>query len=112
MSKSESCPRCCPFSPEAIQIVRKIQETVDPDERGDLLMRLAQSFDETYEPGDELFSEKFHAVVDNYHQTFLAYQQAALRLGRVLLRSIEEELRGEEDEEGEPVRQTTDQSMN
>lgn len=86
-----------PFHAEVLAIRRKILETTDPDERGDLILKLAQVFDEHYDPADQDFSEQFHHIVDTYHQAFLAYNQAALRLGRVLMHAMEEKL--PEDEE-------------
>ena len=53
-------------------------------------MQLAGKFSDGYDPGNDQFTEQFHSIVDNYHQLFLAFNQAKLRLGRVLVRVLEE----------------------
>lgn len=85
------------FHAEVLAIRRKILEVTDPDERGDLILKLAQVFDEHYDPADHEFTEQFHHIVDNYHQAYLAYNQAALRLGRVLMHVIDEKHPEEEE---------------
>jgi hypothetical protein len=70
-------------------LFRKLQDTPDPEERGELLLQLAHQFAENYDPSDDNFRENFHSVVDKYHQAFLIYNQAGLRLGRVLSQILE-----------------------
>ena len=85
----QHCPRCVPFPPEIMALYRQVQEAKDPDARGELLLQLAHRFADEYDASDESFTESFHKVMDDYHQSFLAYNQAGLRLGRVLTHVLE-----------------------
>lgn len=79
------------FSPEVLKLYRDIKATENSDERGELLLQLAHRFSEDYDATDDFFHEVFHSVVDCYHEHFLKYNQAGLRLGRVLMKAIAEQ---------------------
>ena len=98
-TKTEPCPHCsadAPFSGKVVDIYRQLQATPDPDERGELLLKMAQSFADDYDPADEQFAENFHGAVDGYHQAFLVYNQQALKLGRILTQVLNEHFSHEE----------------
>lgn len=78
------------FSPEVLKLFQQFKESNDPDERGELLLQLSRQYADGYDPTDSFFAEIFHSIVDEYHQAFLKYNQAGLRLGRVLTKVIEE----------------------
>jgi hypothetical protein len=105
---NEPCPRCVPFSPEILAIYRRLKVTDDQEERGELLLQLAHKFADEYDSTNDEFSENFHVVMDTYHQQYLAYNQAGLRLGRVLLHILESHTDIPVDEKIE----TTDRSVN
>lgn len=89
MSQDQRCPKCIPFSPDVMALHRRIQASQDGNERGELMLQLANRFADDYDASDENFTESFHSIVDNYHQQFLNYNQAGMRLGRVLLHVLE-----------------------
>lgn len=79
------------FSPEVMRLFNQIKETTDSEERGELLLQLARQYANCYDATEGFFTETFHGVLDEYHRQFLEYNQAGLRLGRVLMRVIEDE---------------------
>lgn len=79
------------FSPEVLRLFQQIKETDDPEERGELLLQIAHKYADGYDASEGFFTEAFHSVVDEYHRHFLNYNQAGLRLGRVVVKAIEEQ---------------------
>jgi hypothetical protein len=91
------------FSPEVMKLYREVKTTEDRDERGELLLQMAHRFADSYDASDDFLHEVFHSVVDVYHRDYLAYNQSGLRLGRVLMKAIEEASPTDAVEESEPV---------
>jgi hypothetical protein len=111
----DRCAKCTPFSPDVLALYRRIQGTQDPAERGELVLQLANKFADEYDASDDGFTETFHAVVDNYHQSFLNYNQSGLRLGRVLMHVLENHIETDEPTDGDttlPKIQRVDPSVN
>lgn len=79
-----------PFTPEVLDIYYKVKRTTCPEERGELLLQLANHYASSYDPTNDCLPESFHAAVDSYHQHYLRYNQAGLKLGRVVLEVLQE----------------------
>lgn len=99
-TERELCPHCGqvheqPFSDEVLDLFRKIRVTTDEEERGSLIMQLVAEFVDDFDTTDENMADHLHDLVDDFVGTRIEHQQAALTLGRVLLRSIQQYTRAE-----------------
>lgn len=72
-----------------MSLFKRLKETTDPETRGEILLELAHRFSDEYDSSSDSFTETFHKVMDDYHQAYLAYNQAGLRLGRVLVQVMD-----------------------
>jgi hypothetical protein len=96
----ELCPHCGyvherPFSDRALQLYHQVQATKDEGERTQLLAQLANVYAEDFDSTNEEFDDKIHHEVDDFVAARLEFEQAAMQLGRTLLRAMNSYMRGE-----------------
>jgi hypothetical protein len=99
-TERELCRNCGqlherPFSDEVLAIYQRIRASTDDGERAVLTLELAGEFSNDFDSTDESVNETLHDAVDEYVGTRVEHQQAAMRLGRGLLRGLQAYSRAE-----------------
>lgn len=92
-NERELCQKCGqlherPFSDEVLALYQKVRAAKDEDERAVLILELVGEFVDGYDATDESGNEGLHDSIDEYIGTRVEHQQAAMRLGRGLLRGL------------------------
>ena len=108
MADDKSCPFCgrqhgAPFSKEVIELFQKIRQTVDEDDRADLMVQLARQFTDDVTETDETVDENIHDMISDILESLHRLDQSAMRLARVLVRSIPEYLSATESEKAAAI---------
>jgi len=87
----KNCSMCgkehgSPFTDKGLlDIFKALVSSSDEDDREELLLNLAQTFACSAPRTDDTHTDQIHALLDEFEVRRLAFDQAALRLGRALL---------------------------
>lgn len=79
-----------PWSKETLALVHKIQQAKTKEERGNLMVTLANRVVAENDPTDESATDDYHAVIEEFEQARLRYQQAALRVARLTVDLVQQ----------------------
>lgn len=72
-----------PFSHETLVLFQRLQRTTAKEERIQLTLELASRFAAEYDPSDSTATDDVHGYFDELAKTKLAYEQSAMRVGRL-----------------------------
>lgn len=93
MNDDKPCPDCGEmheeFSGTMLEIYQAVKEAVDPEDRQMLMVALAEEFAAHHDLTDSDLLDEFHQYVEEFHAAQLAYNQKAVRLGRMALQIME-----------------------
>lgn len=86
------CVRCgqChpqPFREEVLSLYQGVLET-ETDEKGAAIMELVQEFVASFDSCNHHWDDNIHTLIDQFVANHLRYQQSAMRIGRILMRSL------------------------
>jgi len=72
-----------PWTEGTLALVHKIQQAKTKEERGNLMVALANRIATENDSTDETATDDYHDVIDDFCQARLRYQQSALRVARL-----------------------------
>lgn len=78
-----------PYSEVLLRLVSQIQEAKSPDEKANLMMALASQFLNEHDFTNYELDDNYHAYFEEYQQSRIQFQQAAIRVGRLALHEIQ-----------------------
>jgi hypothetical protein len=90
---SDVCPGCGKnhdrlFSDLVLDLFLDLDDSVDPEERRELLVQLGTEFALDVQPDESIFPEELHALVDEVVKLRLVYEQAAARVARTIMDQV------------------------
>ena len=103
----ETCTRCGqvhpqPFAEEVIQAFQRVMKAPDTD-KGSCIMEMVQEYAATFDSSNHQMNDEFHHMIDQFIAHQIQFQQTTMRVGRVLMRSLDKFLQEEAERmKGEP----------
>ena len=81
-----------PFSHETLTVFQRVQQATSREERAKLMLELGARFAEDHDVSDSSATDDVHGYFEKLAQAKLAYEQAALRVGRLANECIQQYL--------------------
>lgn len=72
-----------------LQLYQTFLEAKTPEERTEILLHIAEEAESERDPSDLDLDEESHSFYEELNEARFKYQQAAMRLGRVVIQSLE-----------------------